>query len=113
MFWQIEGSYEYGLIKKDGQWEIDKMTFIAESKKGSRDIINKAVEQATINPLSYIQRQQAKQAVTNFLSALEDKDMDKFSDLWAKDAVQDMPFSPEGFPKRVEGKANSIEHYAA
>lgn len=39
--------------------------------------------------------------------------MDKFADLWAEDAVQDMPFSPQGFPKRVEGLANLIKHYSA
>ena len=113
MFWQIAGSYEYGLVKEDGQWTIDKMTFIAESETGSRDIIDKAVEQASSNPSTYIQHQQTKQAVIDLLTSLEDKDMDKFADLWAEDAVQDMPFSPEGFPKRVEGLANLIEHYAA
>lgn len=113
MFWQIAGSYEYGLIKEDGQWKIDKMTFIAESEQGSRDIINEAIEQANINPSLYIQRQQTKQAVIDFLTSLEEKDMDKFASVWAEDAVQDMPFSPEGFPKRVEGKANLIQHYAA
>ena len=113
MFWQIAGSYEYGLVKEDGQWTIDKMTFIAESEQGSRDIINKAVEQAAIAPSSYIQRQQTKQTVTDFLTALEDKDMDRFAQLWAEDAVQDMPFSPQGFPKRVEGKNALLEHYAA
>jgi ketosteroid isomerase-like protein len=121
MFWQIAGSYEYGLVKEDGQWTISKMTFIAESEKGDnlsgtlrdRDIINQAVEQASIKPSSYIQRQQTKQAVINFLTSLEDKDMEKFASVWAEDAVQDMPFSPEGFPKRVEGKANLIKHYAA
>ena len=112
MFWQIEGSYEYGLVKEDGQWEIDKMTFIAESENGDRNIINKAVERASLNPSTYLQRQQTKQAVTDFLTALEDKNMDKFAELWAEDAVQDMPFSPEGFPKRVEGKADLIQHYA-
>lgn len=112
LFWQIAGSYEYGLVKEDGQWTIDKMTFISESEEGSRDIINKAVEKATINPSTYIQRQQTKQAVIDFLTSLEDKDMNKFAELWAEDAVQDMPFSPKGFPKRVEGKANLIEHYA-
>ncbi len=50
MFWQIAGSYEYGLVKEDGESAIAKMTFIAESEQGSRDIINQAVEQATINP---------------------------------------------------------------
>ncbi len=113
MFWQITGSYEYGLVKEDGQWAIDKMTFIAETERGSRDLIDKAVEQASLNPSPYIQRHQTKQAVIDFLTALEDKDMDRLATVWAEDAVQDMPFSPEGFPKRVEGKANLIEHYAA
>ena len=113
MFWQITGSYEYGLVKEDGQWVIDKMTFLAESEQGSRDVIDKAVEQAKVNPSTYIQRQQTKQAVIDFLKSLEDKDMGKFASVWAEDAVQDMPFSPEGFPKRVEGKANLIQHYAA
>ncbi len=112
MFWQITGSYEYGLVKEDGQWIIDKMTFIAESEQGSRDVIDKAVEQASLNPSTYLQSQQTKQAVINFLTSLEEKDMDKLASVWAEDAVQDMPFSPEGFPKRVEGKANLIQHYA-
>ncbi|MGD1918391.1 MAG: nuclear transport factor 2 family protein [Pleurocapsa sp.] len=112
MFWQISGSYEYGLVKEDGQWAIEKMTFIAESEQGDRDIINKAVEQATINPSAYIEQQQTQRAVVDFLTSLENKDMDKFAELWAEDAVQDMPFSPEGFPKRVEGKTNLLEHYA-
>lgn len=104
MFWQIAGSYEYGLVKEDGQWAI------AESEQGSRDIINKAVQQASINPSPYIQRQQTKQAVIDFLTSLEDKDMEKFASVWAEDAVQDMPFPPDGFPKRVEGKANLMQN---
>ncbi len=113
MFWQISGSYEYGLVKEDGQWTVNKMTLIAESEQGSRDIIQEAVEQASVDPSPYIQRQQTKQAVIDFLTSLEEKDMDKFASVWAEDAVQDMPFSPDGFPKRVEGKANLIQHYAA
>lgn len=78
-FWQIAGSYEYGLVKEDGQWVIDKMTFTAESETGSRDVINKAVEQAKVNPSTYLQSQQTKQAVIDFLKSLEDKDMDKLA----------------------------------
>lgn len=90
MFWQIAGSYKYGLIKEDGRWAIDKMTFIAESESGDRDIITQAVEQATIDPSPYIQRQQTKQTVIDFLTSLEDKDMSKLASVWAEDAVQDM-----------------------
>ena len=36
--------------------------------------------------------------------------MEKLASLWADNAVQDMPYSPEGFPKRVSGKHNLIKH---
>ncbi|MGF1479273.1 MAG: nuclear transport factor 2 family protein [Cyanophyceae cyanobacterium] len=113
MFWQIEGSYEYGLVQEEGQWFISEMKFNAESEHGDRQILNQATDQASTSPSTYIQRQQTKQAVIDFLTALEDKDMDKFASVWAEDAVQDMPFSPDSFPKRVTGKANILQHYAA
>ena len=37
--------------------------------------------------------------------------MDKFAAVWAKDAVQDMPYSPKGHPKRVVGKENLVKLY--
>lgn len=55
----------------------------------------------------------SQDTVRAFLGALEEKDMAAFAEVWADDGVQDMPFSPEGFPKRVEGKENIIAHYAA
>ncbi|NEP80965.1 MAG: hypothetical protein F6K39_24075 [Okeania sp. SIO3B3] len=112
MFWQITGSYKYNVVKEEGEWKISQMTFLAKSEKGDRQIINEAVEEASINPAPYIQRQQTKQAVIHFLTSLEEKDMDKLASVWAEDAVQDMPFSPDNFPKRVIGKANLIKHYA-
>lgn len=53
------------------------------------------------------------QAVWSFLTALERKDMGAFADVWANDAVQDMPFAPEGFPKQISGKDNIVAHYMA
>lgn len=58
-------------------------------------------------------RAQTEATIRAFLTALEDKDMDALAALWAEEAVQDMPFSPPGFPKRVEGRENLIAHYAA
>ena len=49
----------------------------------------------------------------DFLTSLETEDMEKFAGLWADDAVQDMPFSPDGFPKKVAGRENLVAHYAA
>ncbi len=111
--WQINGSYQYQLINDDGHWLITEMVFLAGKETGSRDVLRLATEAAKADPVSYIKRQQTKQVVRDFLTALEEKNMQKFARVWADDAVQDMPYSPEGFPKRVEGKANLIKHYGA
>jgi ketosteroid isomerase-like protein len=47
-----------------------------------------------------------------FLDLLSVKNMTAWAELWAEDAVQDMPYSPAGFPKRIVGKAALIQHYA-
>ncbi len=51
--------------------------------------------------------------IERFFSALEAKDVDAFLDVWAEDGVQLMPFSPLGFPTRLDGKATIRNQYAA
>ncbi len=112
LFWQVSGNYRYALAKQGSVWLITAHTFTVEGEDGTRNVFGPAAERAAANPPAYVMRKQTKKAVVSFLSALETKDMEKFADVWAEDAVQDMPFSPEGFPKRVSGKANLIAHYA-
>ena len=112
-YWQVVGQYEYRLVKQADEWLITDMTFILLSETGDRAIVNLAAERAALEPDSYLQQPQAQQVVRDFLTSLETKDMDAFAAVWTEDAVQDMPFSPEGFPKRVEGRENLIQHYAA
>ena len=38
--------------------------------------------------------------------------MDRVNNVWAEDAVQEMPFSPPGHPKRVAGRDNLVALYA-
>lgn len=47
-----------------------------------------------------------------FLDLLSTKDMVAWNDLWAENAVQEMPYSPSGFPRRIEGKAALVRHYS-
>ena len=112
-FWQVTGQYEYRLMKSADQWQITHMTFNLVDEVGDRTLVTLASEKATTVPVGYRQQQQTEQAVRDFLISLETKDMDAFAAVWAEDAVQDMPFSPAGFPKRVEGRENLIRHYAA
>jgi ketosteroid isomerase-like protein len=50
--------------------------------------------------------------VLDFLTGLEDKDMARVNGVWAEDAVQEMPYAPNGFPNRVVGKQALIKQYA-
>lgn len=58
-------------------------------------------------------RKRAIAQVHAFLDLLSAKDMANWSELWADDAVQDMPYAPTGFPNRVEGKAMLVRHYSS
>jgi hypothetical protein len=58
-------------------------------------------------------RQKNERTVRDFLDLLSKKRMDTWLELWDKDGVQDMPYSPPGFPKRLEGKAAIAKHYSA
>ncbi len=112
LHWQVTGRYTYR-FENDGDWRIVYHRFELEAEQGTREVFGPAAANAQKNPAAYIQRQQTEAAVRDFLGSLETKDMDRFAELWAEDAVQDMPFSPEGFPKRVSGREHLIAHYAA
>ncbi|MEM7084045.1 MAG: nuclear transport factor 2 family protein [Pseudomonadota bacterium] len=111
LFWRVEGEYRYELIKEGDTWSINAMTFIVRDEDGTREVFGPAGENAQRHPPSYIVRQQTKRVVRTFLHALEGKDMVTFNALWAEDAVQHMPYSPAGHPKRVTGKPALVELY--
>jgi ketosteroid isomerase-like protein len=48
--------------------------------------------------------------INAFFQALIDKDMEAWYDLWADDALNEFPFAPPNYPKRLEGKA-AIREY--
>ena len=112
-YWQVSGRYEYQFVRRPNGWKIEAMTFEFSDEQGDRTLLEQAAIEAADNPVSYLQRQQTEQTVRTFLTSLEAKDMDAFAAVWAEDAVQDMPYAPEGFPRRVEGRDNLIQHYGA
>ncbi len=110
--WQVRGGYRFRLRLEEGDWQITHHAFDLQGEQGTREVFGPASENASRRPPAYVVRQQTEKAVAAFLAALETHDMDHFATLWADDAVQDMPFSPAGFPKRVVGKEALIAHYA-
>lgn len=56
-------------------------------------------------------REASLATVERFFSTLEAMDVDAFLELWAPDGVQEMPFAPEGFPERLEGREAIATQY--
>ena len=112
LHWQVTGEYRYDLVNSGEGWRIVSAAFNLQGEKGTRDVFGPATENAAANPPSYITRQRTTEAVRTFLTSLEEKDMAKFASVWAEDAVQDMPYSPQGHPKRVVGKDALVDLYS-
>jgi ketosteroid isomerase-like protein len=112
-YWQVSGRYDYALARDGRDWRITAHRFTVAGETGSRDVFGPATEAAKARPSAYLARAQARQVVMDFLTGLEDKDMARVNGVWADDAVQEMPYAPEGFPKRVAGKDALIRQYAA
>ncbi len=112
LFWRARGEYRYRFVNENGSWKIVSHVFTLADEAGTRDVFGPAMERAAKNPPAYLLRQKTKQAVRDFLTSLETKDMEAFASVWAEDAVQHMPYAPDGFPERVVGKAAILEHYS-
>lgn len=51
------------------------------------------------------------ETVRKMYEAMSQKDIKTWISFWAKDGVQQLPYSPEGFPKSVAGKENLEKVY--
>ncbi len=112
-FWQVSGRYDYRLARDGRDWKITAHRLTVTGEEGSRDVFGPATEAARRTPPDYVIRQQTRQAVLDFLTGLEEKEMERVNNIWAEDAVQEMPYVPAGFPNRVVGREALIRQYAA
>ncbi len=113
LFWQARGDYRYELRRDGRDWKIVGHTMNLRGEDGTRDALAIAPARAAERPGAVLVRDAAAGAVRAFLESLESKDMNAFANVWADNAVQEMPFAPEGFPKDVRGKNGILAHYQA
>lgn len=65
----------------------------------------------TLDPSYDASREAGRAVVEEFFAALEAMDVDRFLRVWAEDGVQVMPFSPPGFPQRLDGREAIANQY--
>lgn len=113
LHWQVTGSYDYAFVRDGRDWRISSHRFNLHGESGTRDVFGPAQKAAQERPTAYLTRRKSRDVVLAFLTGLEDKDMERVNGVWAEDAVQEMPYVPNGFPSRVAGKEALIRQYAA
>lgn len=98
--WTLEGRYEHRLVRAATGWKITAMTMTPEASSGNAGLLELAQQRAAAGTV----RARNRRIVQAFFERLEAFDIEGFVALFAPDGRQSMPFSPAGFPTRLEGR---------
>lgn len=107
----------YSLVKspKELYWtEGFHLDFYDKDKEvgDAAQAVIKHFRKTLTNETSFITEQEKNRAaVERFFERLEAMDIKGFIEVWDERGVQEMPFAPEGFPKRVDGREAIFNQY--
>lgn len=96
--WTVSGRYEYDLVRLADGWRVSRMRMQPESVTGNERLLDLARQKAGTATTDN------RRVVEMFFDRLEAFDIEGFSKLFAPDGRQVMPYSPAGFPSRLEGR---------
>ncbi len=88
--WVLGGDYRWEMARFGGGWRISGVTMTLRWEAGDRSILHPTTDGAAT-------------VAQRFLERLGAMDVDGALDCFAEDAVQELPFAPEGFPRRLDG----------
>jgi ketosteroid isomerase-like protein len=103
--WVLAGRYEHALVRTATGWKVTGMRMIPERSTGNAALVEQARARGAARAAPQPERERNRDAVRDFFRRLEAMDTgDAFVALFAEDARQVMHFSPEGFPKLLDGR---------
>lgn len=101
--WTLGGHYAFSLTAgADGTWRIAALTMTPTWSTGDDGLLAHAAHA----------RRGPGELARRFLAGLERLDVDAALSVFADDAVQEMPYAPEGFPTRLDGIEALRRQYA-
>lgn len=112
--WTVIGTYDFTVAKNSsGQWLVERMKLNLQKQAGNLDLPALATQNVKNGVTFQVGKVSAenKQVVENFFTALEKLDIQSFMKVWAEGGGQNMPLSPEGFPKELNGKDAIFNQY--
>jgi ketosteroid isomerase-like protein len=110
--WVLSGRYEHTLERTPSGWKIARMRMVPAESLGNPALLEVAKARAAAAPApARSERDRNREVVRAFFAKLEAFDIAGFAELFAPDGRQRMPFSPEGFPDRLDGRAAVFNQY--
>jgi ketosteroid isomerase-like protein len=131
--WVLEGRYEHALARTPDGWRITGMRMLPGAQSGNTGLIAQAQQRAAAatgaggaeggaraasgatagaSSGAASARERNRATVRAFFATLEALGSgEQVAALFAEDGRQVMPFAPEGFPKRLDGRAAIARQY--
>ena len=103
-YWTVFVGYDTEYIKENGQWKlarIDLSFYDQDGNTGLPGLAMQRVESGKVLPLK--QESGAEETVERFFQALEARNLGALLETLTDDIVQEMPFAPGSFPKKLAG----------
>lgn len=113
--WALAGRYEHELARGPAGWKVTRMRMIPGESSGNTGLLEVAQERARRAPAAALEgaalRDRNRAVARAFFARLEAFDIEGFAALFAPEGAQIMPFSPEGFPRRLVGREAIFNQY--
>ena len=112
--WTVIGTYDFALTKNlKGAWSVGKMKLNLQKQAGNLELPALATQNVKNGVNFKVEKVSAEHAavIENFFTALEKLDIQSFMKVWADNGRQNMPLSPDGFPKELKDKDAIFNQY--
>ncbi|TAI47363.1 alpha/beta fold hydrolase [Flagellimonas allohymeniacidonis] len=101
--WTVFVGYDTEYVKENGQWKLARIDLSLYDQSGNQSLPLKALENVKNGNIPSLIEAKNTEAVEQFYTALENRDLSQILNSFTEDVIQEMPFAPSNFPKSLNG----------
>ncbi|MEO1010485.1 MAG: nuclear transport factor 2 family protein [Bacteroidota bacterium] len=104
--WTVFVGYDTEYVKEGNTWKLARIDLSLYDQTGDTDLLAKAMEVIKNGQVSPLAQADPKNEATvqKFFTALTERNLENVLAVFTQDAIQEMPLSPNNFPKTLNGK---------
>lgn len=103
-FWTVFVGYDTEYIQENGVWKLARIDLSLYEQHGNTNLPMLAMQRVKNGQIPSLKEESSvREAVEQFFQALEARNLHAFLETLTEDIVQDMPFAPANFPKKLSG----------